>query len=142
MLVKDFVQKVDHIVKMGLQWVIMIYLTKRTTERENIIFVIVLITTIMKIIQNICHHDGLGQLYTVHFSLYHFSKRCQEQENVISLPSILRDVIHIWLQDVVNVDDNLDRKLWNKIFSYILIFFSVFTICLCIGVNKMRTALS
>lgn len=80
-------------------------------KRENIIFIIVLITTIMKIIQNICHHDGLRQLYTVRFSLYHFSKHCHEQDKVISLPSILRDVTLIWLQDVVNVEDNLDRKL-------------------------------
>ena len=78
MLVKDFVQKVDDIVKMSRHWVIMLYLTKRTMKRENIIFVIVLITTIMKIIQHICHHDGLRQLYTVHFSLYHFSKHCHK----------------------------------------------------------------
>ena len=64
-------------------------------ERENIIFAIVLITTIMKIIQNIYHREGLRQLYTVHFSLYHSCKHCQEQGKVISLPSILRDVILI-----------------------------------------------
>lgn len=128
--VKSFVQKVDYIVKMSLHWVLMLYLTKRTYQERYVILVIVFITIIMKIIQSICHHDGLKQLYVVHFSIYCFSKHCHKQDNkvVILVSSILRVVIPIWLQNVLNVDDNLDRKLENKIFNYILIFFSALTI--------------
>lgn len=103
---------------------------KRTYQERYVILVIVFITIIMKIIQSICHHDGLKQLYIVHFSIYCFSKHCHKQDNkvVILVSSILRVVIPIWLQNVLNVDDNLDRKLENKIFNYILIFFSALTI--------------
>lgn len=75
-------------------------------------------------------------------SIQCFSEHCPKQDNkvVISLSSILRLVISIWLQNIVSVDDNFVTKVENKIVEYTNFLFNFDNSPLRTDINKIGTS--